>query len=80
MADPEGVQGASEQIISFLRGYSRKMRDHLQIDPLPNLSESPLLESWIRLGTKRLMSIFQALQENQLKARVLTAHEGSSRR
>ena len=42
MADPEEVQGASEQIISFLKGYSRKMRDHLQIDPsLIYLNPSP---------------------------------------
>ena len=39
--------------------------------------------SWSRgsaFEQKKLMSIFQALQENQLKARVLTTHEGSSRR
>ena len=33
--------GGSKQIISYLKEYSRKMRDHLQIDPLPYLSEPP---------------------------------------
>ena len=35
------------------------MRDHLQNDsPLPNLSESPLLESWIRLWTKKAYILY----------------------
>ena len=36
------------------------MRDHLQIDPhpLPSLSESPLLEPWIRLWTKKVYIVY----------------------
>ena len=41
MADPERVQGGSEQIISFVQGYSKNERSSAN-RPLSNLSESPL--------------------------------------